>query len=618
MKIIVIAFYVLALFLPLIFFPFTNEAFEFNKIVLIYAIALLIGTFWLIHMIVEKKVIFQKTLMDVPLVIFLAAMATSSTISIDRYASIFGYYSRFSGGLLSLIALAIIYWAFVSFMNHAATKRFVQILIFSSAIVCLWAVFEHFGKSPGCLFITGKFDVACWTQDVKTRVIGTLGQPNWLAAFLAAVGPLAWAKAILNSKFSVSKLKHDPYFALGILLFVALLFTKSRSGFIGFIATFVVFWPTVFYLYRKNINKIFTLFALNFICLLLTAVFVWNPLVSARETPVEGVTGSGEIRQIVWGGAFELWKKYPLFGTGLETFAHAYWQIRPAAHNTTSEWNFTYNKAHNELLNYAATTGTVGLSAYLILVAAASFQIVRFKKKATGTSMADLKIGTVRAALAAGFASILVTSFFGFNTTTTNFLFFTFPAISFSLNKNNERQAGKKAKGLGNKQIAALLLLVLAAGYLMLTVARYWMADYHYAQKKFLLAAQMMPNNAIYRAALAHEYATSGEIQEALAEISQISSKTPRDMRVLKSIARTWAALGQNEPIYVQNEIQALLHIKTLAPTDAANTHQLAIAYYKAGDYKNALDAIEKTLQLKPNHKQARIFKEFLYTQLDI
>ena len=37
-------------------------------------------------------------------------------------------------------------------------------------------------------------------------------------------------------------------------------------------------------------------------------------------------------------------------------------------HNLTSEWDFLYNKAHNEYLNYLATTGLFGLGSYLLFI----------------------------------------------------------------------------------------------------------------------------------------------------------------------------------------------------------------------------------------------------------
>src|SRR5262249_769402 len=45
------------------------------------------------------------------------------------------------------------------------------------------------------------------------------------------------------------------------------------------------------------------------------------------------ITDSGDIRKFVWKGAIDAWKSSPLFGTGVETFAFAYYKFRPAGHN---------------------------------------------------------------------------------------------------------------------------------------------------------------------------------------------------------------------------------------------------------------------------------------------
>ena len=51
-----------------------------------------------------------------------------------------------------------------------------------------------------------------------------------------------------------------------------------------------------------------------------------------------------------------------------ETFGLTYWQARPKEANLTSEWNFLYNKVHNEWLNLATNTGLFGLGSHLLLI----------------------------------------------------------------------------------------------------------------------------------------------------------------------------------------------------------------------------------------------------------
>lgn len=131
------------------------------------------------------------------------------------------------------------------------------------------------------------------------------------------------------------------------------------------------------------------------------------------------ITGSGKIREIVWSGALELGRRYPLFGTGLETFAYSYYGVRPVAHNLTSEWDFLYNKAHNEYLNFLATTGFVGLGMYILMIVAVIYLFVRTIKKHHDSGLFGIS-------LLAAYTTILITNFLAFPLQRSIFSFFLF------------------------------------------------------------------------------------------------------------------------------------------------------------------------------------------------
>lgn len=398
-------FNLLVFLVPLAFFPKTSELFEFNKIILVYVFTTLIAAVWAIKCIERKKFVFKNTPLTLPILLFLSSQLASTIFSIDHRTSLLGYYGRFHGGFLSYTSYAILYFAYVTFMDKTKTLKLINTLLISAVIAAAYAAFEHFGASPSCLLVTGKFDVDCWVQDVRERVFGTFGQPNWLAAYIISLTPLAWAKATASASWSM----------LGAsgLFFSTLLFTKSRSGLLGFAFAFILFWAA-------NIKKSFSVFTLTTVYILLAAAFIWNPFTPSKTPPVAGVTESGDIRRIVWQGAVDLWKKYPILGTGVETFAYSYYETRPPAHNLTSEWNFVYNKAHNEYLNFAATTGTVGLASYLLLV------ISGLKILAKNPSVWGV-------ALLSGYTGILVSNFFGFSTVPVALLFFLYPAMAQKL-----------------------------------------------------------------------------------------------------------------------------------------------------------------------------------------
>jgi len=365
---------------PLVLWPFTSEVFEFNKIIIVYIFTTLITGVWLVESIIKRKIVFRRTILDIPLFVFLGSQLASTLFSIDPLTSWLGYYSRFNGGLVSIICYSLLYWAFVSHFAKDEVKKLFWISVASAILVALYGVLEHFG-----------IDKNVWVQDVQSRVFSTLGQPNWLAAYLVALLPLAWSNTItsyqstINNKFSISKnYKFLIYFCLSALFFWTLIFTKSRSGILGFGLTFIIFWGLYFWKIRKEFKSRLSPFIIIGSSLLVISLIsgtqytpsFTNILNGKKGLPTEasakvgpaleiGGTESGTIRKIVWKGAFGVWKRFPIFGSGPETFAYSYYLERPAEHNLVSEWDFIYNKAHNEYLNILANSGTVGLLSYL-------------------------------------------------------------------------------------------------------------------------------------------------------------------------------------------------------------------------------------------------------------
>jgi len=112
------SFYLLFVLIPLVMTPWNFELFEYNKMMLVYALTAVIAGAWTVKMIFAKKLIFKRTPFDIPLVIFLISQFLSFLFSIDHHTSFWGYYSRFHGGLLSTVSYLLLYWAFVSISTN--------------------------------------------------------------------------------------------------------------------------------------------------------------------------------------------------------------------------------------------------------------------------------------------------------------------------------------------------------------------------------------------------------------------------------------------------------------------------------------------------------------------
>ncbi|MEK9178461.1 MAG: O-antigen ligase family protein, partial [Patescibacteria group bacterium] len=409
-------FYALFFLVPIVFLGSTSELFELNKIWLTYAISILIALFWGIKIITTKTFQIRRTPLDIPILLFLGANILSTIFSWDPYVSFWGYYSRFNGGLLSIITYVFLYYAFVSNFEanlKTVVKNLLGVSLLSGLFVSLWGLPSHFGYDPTCLLFRGSFDVSCWTADFqpKVRIFSTIGQPAWLSAYLAILVPISLSYAIskrnalieLLEKINIKRAEIFSFIlfsALSALFFVDILYTGSRSGILAMLLSLLFLLLGLFILQRESLKEfvsnnkklfaIFLVFAvIGFVLKVpfpyLEKISLENlKQISSRQTQIVkpeekqaeephavalGGTDSGKIRQIVWKGAIDMWRANPILGTGVETFAFSYYKYRPEEHNRTSEWNFLYNKAHNEYLNYLATTGALGFLSYLSIIA---------------------------------------------------------------------------------------------------------------------------------------------------------------------------------------------------------------------------------------------------------
>lgn len=622
-------FNLLFFFVPIVLYPYSYELFEFNKMVFVYGLTVLISASWVIRMILAKRIIFRRSLFDIPLLLFLFSQLFSTALSIDVRTSLLGYYSRFHGGFFSTLAYSLIFWAFVSNMDRAKTLKAIRFLLFSGIIVSIYGVLEHFG-----------IDKDVWVQDVTNRVFSTLGQPNWLAAWLLALLPIAWALYLTSRQKS-----KNFWLWLGVsaLYVLTLAYTKSRSGLLGLGAVSAIFWGIDFFYTVKEKSKSFIKNSSLLIVLSLFLIFAggtpWTPPLEKfltkgieRKTPETvgpaletGGTESAKIRKIVWKGAIDVWKHYPLSGSGVETFAFSYYQFRPVEHNLVSEWDFLYNKAHNELLNILATTGILGLGAYLYFSAVVVFYFV--KKIKSSPDILD-------SSFLAGFSGIFVTNFFGFSVVPVALLYFLLPAFAVCL-KGGEKPRAVSYKNSDSRQKAGVFLALFIASYLLLGIGRYWYADFLFAKgralndaedpvkarDKLVKAIKLSSHEAIFWDELSqsdaliavalNEAEESSKAKEfasvAINESLNAVTLSPRNLNLKRNRANLFIKLSALDPNYLADARDILIDAITFAPTEAKLYYNLGLTYARLGDVENAEKVFEKTISMKANYRNARL-----------
>lgn len=694
-RVIEYSFYALFLLVPIALTNDTYELFEFNKMWLTFGITLIIFCFWSIKMVAKERFLIQRTPLDIPVILFLISQIIATIFSLDTHISLWGYYSRFNGGLYSIISYIFLFYAFVSNISLSKevegidakllVKRSLLVSLAGGLFVALWGLPSHFGYDPTCLVFRGTFDVSCWTEafQPKVRIFSTMGQPDWLAAYLAILIPIAIV-LLIKALEQKQKGKAIFFFLLSLLFYIDLLFTRARTVFIALwlslIPLALAFTTPIFKTHINQGKKI-----LATIGLFLLATFLFgSPLSQLDPFTLQGIqakftqkpetgkqqqqetkrlpndefgggTDSGKIRMIVWKGAIDAFLHNPLFGTGVETFAFAYYKYRPTQHNLTSEWDYLYNKAHNEYLNYLATTGIFGLGTYLLMIAwflvsslhvlfyrHTSFlrKVLPFLPNKTEHEEHLLAIG-----LLASYITILLGNFAGFSVVMVSVYLFLIPGFIFILlgmlsaenalvfpKKNLSPLPQKNTdRFLSLPALTVISVVSIITIFGIITLFRFWIADKAFAMGYNLDRAgryqdgygklheavamrqeptfldELSVNDAVLASAFSAKDATSASAlaQEAITTSNKIVGEHPNNIVFWKTRVRLFYTLAQSNPQYLTEALAAIKKANMLAPTDAKVSYNLGVISGQNGNIDEAIQVLQNTIRLKPDYRDA-------------
>jgi len=622
---------------PLLVLPYSHELFEFPKMMFVYFLTGLILISYGVYSaggpasptslgggLVSKFHI--KSL--IPFGLFLSVNLISSVNSINKYTSFFGYYTRFDDGLVSLICFAVLFYVFVKTQfekskggrSPACMYRYIDTLIISGVFVSIYAIAQHFG-----------IDKDYWVQNSAARAFSTLGQPNWLAAFLAAIIPISIAQMI-NQKEKGRKIA---FLVTPIVTFAGFWFTYSLSGILGLAGGLLVLG--IFALKSEEIKNTMSLNKYPLVILVVSYILIiiifpgmfltrlkdtgkgikekLSYVAYAAEENLEAGPGNtANIRLTLWKSTLSLIKSKPLFGSGPENFAYAFLPNRTKELNQTTEWSFLYNKAHNEYLNLAACTGIVGVLTYLYLL----FWLGKIQVEKL-LNEKDNRLKIIRAGIFSGWLTILITNFFGFSVVNTNLLLFLLPAIAFSYGKENEQKQEKA------NFIPLIVLNLLGAFLIALPLAETTtdiifaegereegMGSYEKANDYFKKAVKINPFEPAYSRELAFSLAKEGNFEEADFYAQRAFALNPYNSLSLKSLTRTYFVMAESENDYYKKAETVAKYTANYIPTDPQASYNLAVIYFSEGKLKEAREEIKRTLELKPDYLEARKVSESL------
>jgi putative inorganic carbon (HCO3(-)) transporter len=361
-KVITAGLMVLFFLLPVVFQPFLSDPFALPKVTVLRIMTLLLFAIWLIKVLREGKISWQKTPLNLSISVFLLLCGLSTLFSVSPRLSFWGMQGFYFEGFLSFLCYGAIYFVTANFMTEE--RKILRAILVTTIVVSLYALVQAMGIT---------FFVWRGTQPYP-RVWSTFGNPNFLAPYLIMVIPIYLVFLIKAETMKKKWL----YSLVTILAALALIFTYSRAGWLGMLAGLTVF---VLLINKKALKtNSFFLIGVVVCTIILACIYprlhvrpkerttTMKPIVERAVSTVDFKEPGITARFSAWETTIKMALKRPLLGFGPDTLGVSFRRFMSKDYEALAGRFRTAGYAHNEFLQYAATMGLAGLGAYLFLL----------------------------------------------------------------------------------------------------------------------------------------------------------------------------------------------------------------------------------------------------------
>lgn len=629
--------YVLVLLVPLFWLPFSFEVFEYNKQYLLFFLVSLGFLAWVLKQVFyDKEIKFKKSPIDYLILGFLFVSIISFIFSVDKNSSIFGFYGRFSNGLIGFLSLVVFYFLItnnVSIKENASSEKrsseisankLLNLLLYSVGIVVFISYFSIFGIWQKI----GGFLPQVMLQKTFNPVAGSL---EGLTVFLAVV-------VVLLSGLLLNKYRNIFYWILLLASLGLMMIIDFTPAWIILLATLVLFVGVslVKRIFKENVNQLL----IPIILIIVSAVFIFLQPVKTN-LPQEQVLQQSVSWQVALKSATGSIKN-GFLGSGVGTFHYDFTTYKPQSFNQNWMWQIRFDRSGSHFAELLATTGFFGFLVYLGLIGLVLLISWFFVSR----QFSGFPLATAFFALLAGQAVY-------YQNTSLSFMFWLILGLSVV-----SWQAAKaepiEEKKLSFKSFPELALMfstvTIILGVALISLyfyaIKYYLADVNYSKALSALgemrignleaAVRLNPQFPHYRTTLAGAYLTQllNDIQRPAADQDQAKIQ----LLVARSIdqARAATLLGPNRVAYwetlgvIYREIQGVAAganewgIKSfeqaikLEPTNPVLYTELGKLYLVAGDKEKARENFNRSLEQKPDYVTATIQLALLLEQENI
>lgn len=286
--------------------------------------------------------------------------------------------------VLRIGALVAGFWVVANLteVHHGRWRWILGILLMSAAVMCLYALVQHFRESRMVLNLVRP-------EVYGLRASGAFMCPNHFASFIGIVLPLAFA--LLINRDAGHTMRIFSAYAM-IVILPALFLTQSRSGWMGAIAGLITVWLVL--AVRKSLRKFLLALVLAPICVSAIAIAAWTFSPMVRMRVEDALRGNPRIQ--LWKDTRAMIREAPGLGHG----AGSYRWVYPRYWHQLREFTDPEH-AHNETLELVAENGLLGTTLFSMGLAVAAGSLLLRIRSVRRNRDAALIAGTAGAGIAA-------------------------------------------------------------------------------------------------------------------------------------------------------------------------------------------------------------------------
>ena len=380
--------------IPAVFIPLggTTDHFYLPKVAAMIILALSFLAVLAINKIRFKDIV-QKDRINISLFIYFILLAASVYAAENKVFAIIGVPGRWEG----LVTITLYMFLFITARLYLVPDEgLFKIILVTAIIVSIYGILQTMNFDP--------FPRDVLRENWSKRAFSTMGNPNFLGSYIVLIIPTSIYFYIIN--------KNITGLTAYAILFYCLLSTGTRGAWLGTIASIMAF-AAIHYMYFRYSKGEFTRYIiLLVITILLLALYNFNTegafidrfLSIARDaneflTKGDRADYSGANRGFIWKRVAELIKKRPLTGYGIENLGEAFKKYY--TQDMIELWNEVryLDKAHNEYLHIAVTSGIPSLLVYLTFISQIILKgLFRLKNCKTALLILSSVIGYMTAA----------------------------------------------------------------------------------------------------------------------------------------------------------------------------------------------------------------------------